>query len=68
MTLICGNKKCNHKFVVKLLDVCKKKIYYHVCEKCGMSTGYDTSKLFDGQYEHWHTLFYIKSVITQKNC
>lgn len=47
MTLICGNKECNQKFVVKSLDVCKRKVYSHVCEKCGMSTGYDTSKMFD---------------------
>lgn len=47
MTLICGNKECNQKFVVKSLDVCKLKVYSHVCEKCGMSTGYDTSKMFD---------------------
>ena len=47
MTLICGNKECNHKFVVKSLDVCKQKVYSRVCEKCGMSTRYDTSKMFD---------------------
>lgn len=27
MTLICGNTECNHKFVVKSLDVCKQKVY-----------------------------------------
>ena len=49
MTLICGNKECNQKFVVKSLDVCKRKVYSRVCEKCGMSTRYDTSKLFDDE-------------------
>ena len=47
-TLKCGNKDCNNEFIVKTTELCKGKKYSHICEKCGMSTEYDSSKMFDG--------------------
>ncbi len=46
-TLACGNPECKAKFTAKTRDLCIRKKYSHICEKCGASTEYDTSKLFD---------------------
>ena len=47
-TLKCGNKDCDNEFMVKTTELCKAKKYSHTCEKCGRSTEYDSSKMFDG--------------------
>lgn len=44
MNMDCGNPECKHSFEVNSKDFFKNKTYSHVCEQCGKSTEYDTSK------------------------
>ena len=45
--LECGNEKCKFKFEVKTADLCKKKKYIRICEKCGKTTEYNCEKMFN---------------------
>ncbi len=40
----CGNPDCKHEFKVKSKEFFKGSSYHHVCDECGLSTDYDTTK------------------------
>jgi hypothetical protein len=43
----CGNPECKNEFEIKSNEFFKDKTYNRVCDKCGKSTQYDTSKFVE---------------------